>query len=51
MLSYQIHRSLEGRATALSVYGPPTLVQQQRYVSDGGLLDIAENNLLQNNIA
>ncbi len=51
VLHFELDRSLEGRATAVAFFGPPTLQQETPTWSAGGLTKIASGMLLQNNIA
>ena len=50
VLSLQLDRSLEGRRTAVKIYGPPVLVQTELTLGGGGLTDLSDNTLLQNDV-
>jgi len=51
ILSLELHRSLEGRWTAIHFYGPETILPQVAQVSDGSLTDISDGPFLQGTIA
>lgn len=50
VLSLELHRSIEGRWSAVKIFGPPTLVETVASTEDGSLTIIDSGILLQNNI-